>query len=176
MRIARRFRIPLFVLVIIVGYVLFNGLLSITLYNPAFAVPVFGWAEAHSFYRPLISLRERLSRRPRADYPLISIAELQSLSDDLPRAAVVGTVTTMVYNEQDGDWHINVRGRHGRTQVLEIVPEYPLSLPTIGELIEVWGIVRYDVAHRWWELHPVFGWKPAATGAPSGVPRGKDDR
>lgn len=157
--LGKRLRVPAYILVILLGLYLFNKLLNFTLYNPAVAVPVYGWAEKHHLVEPYFSLRQALSGKPHEEYPLIPIAKLQSFADDLPRAAVIGTVTSEVHNLEDGDWHVNVRGRHGRTQVLEIVSDFPLRLPKLGERIYVWGIVRYDIGHRWWELHPVMGWR-----------------
>ncbi len=153
-------RIIIIVLLVLVGLDVFNRLMNLTLYNPAFAVPVFAWAEKHHIMQPLLGLHDLLATKRRGDYPVLTIPELQSFSDDLPRAAVIGTVTTKVHNEGDGDWHVNVTDAKGHTQVLEFVPEVPLKLPDVGQRIKVWGIVRYDIGHRWWEIHPVFGWTP----------------
>jgi len=44
--------------------------------------------------------------------------------------------------------------------VVEIIPEFPLASPHVGQRITAWGIVRHDGLHNWWELHPLIGWDP----------------
>lgn len=161
MGLPRRLRVPTLIVALLVFLSLFNLLLTHTIYNPAFAVPLYGWAERQGLLAPSRALRETLSGSSPVQYPLRSIAEVQSLSDGYPRAKVIGRVTALAHNLEDGDWHLNLTGDRGRTLVVEIVPEYPLPLPKVGERIAIWGIVRYDVGHRWWEIHPAFGWKPA---------------
>ncbi len=92
-----------------------------------------------------------------ANYPLIDIGILNSGLYAGPRASLEGTVTDVV-SAQDGDVHINIKSKSG-TLVTEIIPEYPLTLPISGDKIKIWGVTRYDIAHRWWELHPVIGWE-----------------
>jgi hypothetical protein len=51
---------------------------------------------------------------------------------------------------------------------LEVAPEFPLaSLPSKGEHVTVWGIVRHDGLHNWWQLHPVVGWMPGQDTTPT---------
>jgi hypothetical protein len=47
----------------------------------------------------------------------------------------------------------------GAFLVLEIMPEFPLLPPHVGEQITAWGVVRHDGLHNWWELHPLVGWR-----------------
>jgi len=71
-------------------------------------------------------------------------------------AAVFGDVT-QVSNELDGDIHLRIEAG-GAFIVAEIIPEFPLSPPHVGQRITAWGIVRHDGLHNWWELHPLIGW------------------
>lgn len=50
---------------------------------------------------------------------------------------------------------------YGLALVTEFIPEIKLPLPSVGDHIKIWGIVRYDSFHNWWELHPVIGWEKA---------------
>jgi hypothetical protein len=64
-----------------------------------------------------------------------------------------GTVDK-ISKEADGDVHFRI----GRI-ICEIIPELPLKPPVLGRKITAWGISRYDLVHKWWEIHPVLGWK-----------------
>ncbi len=71
-------------------------------------------------------------------------------------------VVDKVAPQPDGDTHIIMRPEYipaGLYLVAEAIPEIPLSLPKEGDRIQLWGIVRFDTLHNWWELHPVIGWK-----------------
>lgn len=76
------------------------------------------------------------------------------------KVAVEGIVDK-VAQQPDGDYHIIIRPPYLPLPVLvtEAVPEIKLSLPKEGDRIKIWGIVRFDILHNWWELHPVIGWK-----------------
>ena len=77
------------------------------------------------------------------------------------KVAVDGIVDKITH-EPDGDYHIIVRPRYvpaGLYLVTEAIPEIKLLLPKEGDHIKIWGIVRFDVLHNWWELHPVVGWE-----------------
>src|SRR5258708_576554 len=121
--------------------------LNFTLYNPAFVTPIYGYLLDHKW----------LAEEDTPGYPLVNIGRLNWSFYDGPRAAVIGTVQG-VQKSSDGDWHINVTD--GRNMlVAEIIPEYPVPVPKVGEKIRIWGVTRFDIAHRWWELHPVIGWQ-----------------
>ncbi len=75
-----------------------------------------------------------------------------------PRGSVIGEVTEKV-KADDGDWHINIRDSSGNVLVIEFTPEYKMSIPDVGLEIKVLGILRYDMEHRWWEIHPAIGWE-----------------
>lgn len=74
------------------------------------------------------------------------------------KVAVVGVVDKITH-EPDGDYHVLVRDQYGLALVTEFIPEIKLSLPKVGDRIKIWGIVRFDDLHNWWELHPVTGWE-----------------
>ena len=77
------------------------------------------------------------------------------------KVAVEGIVDKKV-KQPDGDYHIIMRPQYvpvGLYLVTEAVPEIKLPLPQEGDYIKIWGIVRFDVLHNWWELHPVIGWE-----------------
>jgi len=68
---------------------------------------------------------------------------------------------TVVRNETDGDIHIRLV--EGTSFIIgEIIPELPKSKSVVGSSRTVWGIVRYDLVHKWWEIHPVIGWSSKA--------------
>lgn len=135
----------------VVGLILFDRMMSWTVYNPAVATSAYRW----------LTDRHLLSLIPDGEekniYPLTTIGALNNNMFWKPRAAVVGTVIDEL-RVSDGDWHINVQDEHGDILVVEMIPEYPLPLPKIGSKIKIWGITRFDLEHRWWELHPVIGW------------------
>ena len=77
------------------------------------------------------------------------------------KVAVEGIVDKIA-KQPDGDYHIIMRPRYvpvGLYLVTEAIPEITLPLPQVGDHIKIWGIVRFDILHNWWELHPVIGWE-----------------
>lgn len=76
------------------------------------------------------------------------------------KVAVEGIVDKITH-EPDGDYHIIIRPPYLPLPVLitEAIPEIKLPLPKEGDHIKIWGIVRFDALHNWWELHPVVGWE-----------------
>ncbi len=77
------------------------------------------------------------------------------------KVAVEGIVDKIA-KQPDGDYHIIVRPQYdpvGLYLVTEAIPEITLSLPKEGDYIKIWGIVRFDTLHNWWEIHPVIGWE-----------------
>ena len=135
----------LFSFLILVLFVAFDIALNFTLYNPAFITPIYAY----------VLNKKIIPEESEPAYPLISIKELNSGLYSGPRAMVIGTVLEII-KSGDGDWHINIQGPDS-VLVAEVVPEFPVALPTVGEKVKVWGVTRFDLAHRWWELHPVFG-------------------
>ncbi|MBU6414698.1 hypothetical protein KGQ34_00430 [Patescibacteria group bacterium] len=148
------------VVVFAVAVFAINFLLDATLYNPAIAVPAYGLLKQYH----LISWYERTeSLLPfngggKDLYPAVSAWKINHSLFFGPRAAVQGVVGA-VQKANDGDWHVNIADNAGSALITEFVPEYPLPIPSQGDRITLWGIVRYDLNHRWWEIHPVFGWK-----------------
>ena len=75
------------------------------------------------------------------------------------KVSVEGKVES-INSEPDGDYHVIVTNLVGLPLVTEFIPEITsLKLPNVGDHIKIWGIVRFDEPHNWWELHPVVGWK-----------------
>ncbi len=77
------------------------------------------------------------------------------------KVAVEGIVDKVTH-EPDGDYHVVIRPQYvpvGLFLVTEFIPEIKLPLPNEGDYIKIWGIVRFDEPHNWWELHPVIGWE-----------------
>lgn len=77
------------------------------------------------------------------------------------KIAVEGIVDK-VAKQPDGDYHIVMRPQYapvGLYLVTESIPEIKLTPPKEGEHIKIWGIVRFDILHNWWEIHPVIGWE-----------------
>ena len=91
------------------------------------------------------------------DYRTTTIATIASGKFLTPHAKVTGKVLKVI-SETDGDIHIRLSD--GTNFIIcEIIPELPLPKPRTGKTITIWGIVRYDGEHKWWELHPVIGWQ-----------------
>lgn len=77
------------------------------------------------------------------------------------KVAVEGIIDK-VAKQPDGDYHIIMRPQYvpvGLYLVTEAIPEIKLPLPQEGDHIKIWGLVRFDILHNWWELHPVIGWE-----------------
>ncbi len=148
------------IVAVIILLVILNFALNSTIYNPAVAVGLYQWLTDHHLVVTYAVVEHFINPNGGYDlYPLISISTLQSNLFFSPRASVEGVVTQEVHNSEDGDWHINVKDNKGNVLVTEIIPELPVPAPTIGTKIKIWGVTRYDLEHRWWELHPVIGWK-----------------
>lgn len=60
------------------------------------------------------------------------------------------------YLEADGDRHIWLRDSvQADSLVAECIPKLPCVAPSLGQMVTVRGISRFDPEHRWWEVHPV---------------------
>lgn len=71
-------------------------------------------------------------------------------------------IVDKIAKQPDGDYHIIMRPQYvplGLYLVAETIPEILLPLPNVGDHIKLWGIVRLDILHNWWEIHPVIGWE-----------------
>jgi membrane-associated phospholipid phosphatase len=110
---------------------------------------------------------------PPTEYATIPIETIAAGNSRATYATVVGNVT-QVSHELDGDYHIRVEGR-GAFLVLEIMPEFPLDPPHVGQQITAWGVVRHDGLHNWWELHPLIGWQPGNVAGSPGTGTGGSD-
>jgi hypothetical protein len=77
------------------------------------------------------------------------------------RACVQGRVEEVI-SEPDGDSHIwlTVEGAGKGRLACEIATDHAGGLPSRGDRIRAFGILRYDLRHSWAELHPVEAWEP----------------
>ncbi len=135
-----------------------NKILTLTIYNPAVAIRGYRWLADHHLLTTYRALEHPLNSEAEGEYSLISISKLQQHLFTGPHATVIGTVD----GEEkifDGDWHVNIKDQDNRLLVTEFIPEIPLPIPEVGSTIKIWGITRYDLENRWWELHPVIGWE-----------------
>ena len=145
---------------VVFGFFVVNEILNFTYYNPAVIVPIYGWAARHGLAKYYESFEKLFTFEEGTLYPLISISRLNKSLFFGPRAAIIGKVA-YITKVDDGDYHINVQDEKGDILVAEVIPEYPIKLPPVGAIIKIWGIARFDLAHRWWELHPVIGYQLA---------------
>ncbi len=135
------------------------------------AIQDHGWRSAA--LRAQAVLHAGSAPAPPSEYATIPIVTIAGGESRATYAAVVGDVT-QVTHELDGDYHIRVEGQSAFL-VLEIMPEFPLAPPHVGEQITAWGVVRHDGLHNWWELHPLVGWRPGNVAAPPGTGSGSSD-
>lgn len=135
------------------GFVLIELFLTWTLYNPAVMVPAYRFAVTHGF--PIEKVEKKNAG---GTYPVVSVRDLERSMIWGPRVSVVGLISDQE-KIVDGDTHLNIKDQDGRVLVGEIVPEFPVGAPPLGACVKIWGIPRYDLEHRWWEIHPVIGWE-----------------
>ncbi len=135
------------------------------------AIHDHGWKSAA--LRAQAALHANSAPVPPAEYATIPIQTIAAGQSRATYAAVVGDVT-QVSHELDGDYHIRIQGQ-GAFLVLEIMPEFPLAPPHVGQQITAWGVVRHDGLHNWWELHPLVGWRSGNVAAPPGTGSGSSD-
>ncbi len=154
-----RWRKILFVILILVLFVVFDRLATYTVYSPAIATELYRFADNLGFGKFYAATKSVTNGEGTGElYPLTTVSSINNSLFWSPRAAVRGTISDII-KAWDGDWHVNIKDAKGNVLVMEIIPEYPLPIPKIGEKIQAWGITRYDLEHRWWELHPLIGWK-----------------
>jgi hypothetical protein len=127
------------------------------------AIQDHGWKEAALRAESMLGASSALVPPP--EYPTVSIPTIASGQSATTYATVVGDVS-QVSHELDGDYHIRVQAQ-GAFLVAEIMPEFPLVPPHVGEEITAWGVVRHDGLHNWWELHPLVGWRAGNVAGPS---------
>lgn len=61
--------------------------------------------------------------------------------------------------EDDADIHFKIMDAAGRVLTCEIDPQSPLPEPNYLQNVRVYGVVRFDLDHGWWEIHPVDYWE-----------------
>jgi hypothetical protein len=82
--------------------------------------------------------------------------------DKVPVHSKVCAIGHVVYRRRmvdDNDWHVTIIDSKGKKLVLEIIPEIVLEAPKKGDKILACGIGRYDVKHKWPEIHPLLKWQ-----------------
>lgn len=135
------------------------------------AIQDHGWRSAA--LRAEGMLQANSAPAPPGEYQTIPIATIAGGKSRATYATVVGDVS-QVSHELDGDYHIRVEGT-GAFLVLEIMPEFPLDPPHVGQQITAWGVIRHDGLHNWWELHPLVGWQPGNVAGLPGTGTGSSD-
>lgn len=77
-----------------------------------------------------------------------------------PHWYIEGTVIELI-TEDDGDHHMWLKpdGSTKDRVACEFTPQQPLARPAVGAHIRVYGILRYDHQHQFWELHPIDLWE-----------------
>jgi undecaprenyl-diphosphatase len=135
------------------------------------AIQDHGWRSAA--LRAEGMLQANSAPAPPGEYQTIPIATIAAGKSRATYATVVGDVS-QVSHELDGDYHIRIEGT-GAFLVLEIMPEFPLDPPHVGQQITAWGVIRHDGLHNWWELHPLVGWQPGNVAGPPGTGTGSSD-
>jgi undecaprenyl-diphosphatase len=139
--------------------------LALLLFGAGYGIrTIQGHAWRAAALRAQAMLKATSAPAPPEEYQTISIEKIAAGKSRATHATVVGTVT-QVSHELDGDYHIRVEGK-GAFIVLEIMPEFPIAAPHIGQRITAWGVIRHDGLHNWWELHPLIGWELGNVAAP----------
>jgi len=149
-------------------------ILAIVLFGAGYgirAIQDHGWRAAA--LRAEAMLRASSASAPPPEYATVPISTIAAGQSSTTYATVVGDVS-QVSHELDGDCHIRVQAQ-GAFLVLEIMPEFPLAPPHVGEEITAWGVVRHDGLHNWWELHPLIGWQAGNVAGPVGQGGGSAD-
>jgi len=123
--------------------------------NPRATIP--------SFFERILGFLVQKGEKEEDDllYYDTGLADFIANGSQKTKVAVEGIVDK-VAKQPDGDYHIILRPQHfpiGLYLVMEAIPEIKLPLPKEGDHIKIWGIVRFDILHNWWELHPVVGWE-----------------
>ena len=73
-------------------------------------------------------------------------------------AVAAGVVTTVKFEEFDGDVHVDLRTDKGEKLVVEVIPQdrSVVPIPETGATVTVVGPSVYDTAHGWPEIHPAW--------------------
>lgn len=83
----------------------------------------------------------------------VTVSDLAAGRNFHTHVAVTGAVT-YVKREADGDTHIRL-GNGKVFVVAECILALPCKAPKVGQKITVRGISRFDLEHKWYEVHPV---------------------
>jgi hypothetical protein len=88
-------------------------------------------------------------------YFLTKIADVPTTSHT--HVEIIGVVELSKV-EADGDRHMRVGDGKGHAVVCEAIPTLlpvtPFPVPQVGDRVRIRGISRFDLKHKWPELHP----------------------
>jgi hypothetical protein len=117
----------------------------------------------------------------RSGSPLVGVYHPQRLKVKSRCRVAVGTVEQVKFEDYDGDVHIELRldpgqdhllgsgnARVGGTLVVEVIPwdRSRVSIPAVGQRVQVVGPWVDDTAHGWNEIHPAW-WISGGTVEPA---------
>jgi hypothetical protein len=71
---------------------------------------------------------------------------------------VSGVVTSVKFEDFDGDVHVNLRTDAGEKLIVEVIPQdrAVVPVPSTGTRVTVVGPSVWDTAHEWAEIHPAW--------------------
>lgn len=140
--------------------VIFGGGIGVGIYirsqtlNPRATIP--------NVLERILSFSVRLGEKEDDDllYYNTYLTDFIANGSEKTKVAVEGIVEKIA-QQPDGDYHVIIHPSYIPLVFLvtEFIPEIKLPLPKEGDHIKIWGIVRFDALHNWFELHPVIGWE-----------------
>jgi hypothetical protein len=121
------------------------------------------------------------SRHCRGGSPMAGVYHPSRLNVKSPCRVVNGTVRKVVFEQYDGDVHVDLRpdpgfedllgdgnDRVGGNLIVELIPQdrSHVAVPAVGARIQVVGPWVEDTQHGWNEIHPAW-WVSAGTIEPA---------
>jgi len=110
----------------------------------------------------LLVLRPHASPPPspycRDGPPLAGVYHPQRLEVKKRCAVAAGVVTSVKFEDFDGDVHVDLRTDEGEKLVVEVIPQdrSVVAIPDTGAHVTVVGPSAWDTAHDWPEIHPAW--------------------
>jgi hypothetical protein len=94
----------------------------------------------------------------RSGQPLAGVYHSARLEVKNRCAVASGVVTSVKFEEFDGDVHVDLRTDAGEKLVVEVIPQDRdvVPIPDSGARIKVVGPSVWDTAHDWGEIHPAW--------------------
>lgn len=88
-----------------------------------------------------------------------TVAQIASGTDQHTHVRLENVRVVYATVESDSDFHMRLRDPKDAAPshfvVAECIPAVPCRHPRVGETVSVRGILRRDMKHEWWEIHPV---------------------